>query len=477
MPSVKTKILTLNHVLRDERVLNSTYASSHSLLQHEIVVWDPQEILDDYGEGSPYKNAPCLTDSSSVAFLNDLKRRTLEFRDFLGLGRLLVVLVPPPMSLFYATGESRNDGTAAKPRMIRIVSDLEIDQVIPVDIELVRGSGEEMRLVASGPFSSFWRAAGDQFYFAAYFKKPVGSTLLTMAGTDRPVGALVQAHGGTVLLLPQLGYFLPSAEDIAAGEDADDYDEKYEAAQAEIDQRYNGQFVDSLIELHKELSGTADGSLPEWTEGYQLPGEPGAIAKAIGAQEKLAVAQRELEKAQAELVALQRHKLLVTGTGQALETQVHDALVELGCTVEEGEPRRTDRIVRWRDKTAVMEIKGLTKSAKESNAAQLEKWVSEYIEEHETAPKAILAVNAWRELPLSDRKEPAFPPQMLRYSAGREHCLAETSQILAAALTCKTKAAKTAFLNTLFDTSGVLEGYGWETVLTRFVSGAAEDAP
>jgi hypothetical protein len=55
---------------------------------------------------------------------------------------------------------------------------------------------------------------------------------------------------------------------------------------------------------------------------------------------------------------------------------------------------------------------------------------------------------------------------MLKYSTDRGHCLLETSQILAAATTCKTKKAKDGFLKKMFETVGVLDGYRWETVLT-----------
>jgi hypothetical protein len=41
-----------------------------------------------------------------------------------------------------------------------------------------------------------------------------------------------------------------------------------------------------------------------------------------------------------------------------------------------------------------------------------------------------LAVSAWREVPLGERKQPAFPDQMLKYAKAREHCLVETGQIL-----------------------------------------------
>ena len=77
-----------------------------------------------------------------------------------------------------------------------------------------------------------------------------------------------------------------------------------------------------------------------------------------------------------------------------------------------------------------MEIKGLTGSAAEKNAAQLEKWASDFIDKNEKSAKPLLVVNAFRELPLEQRTEVAFPNQMLSYSKSRNHCLITTTQLL-----------------------------------------------
>jgi hypothetical protein len=47
-------------------------------------------------------------------------------------------------------------------------------------------------------------------------------------------------------------------------------------------------------------------------------------------------------------------------------------------------------------------------------------------------PIGALVVKAWRETPLEQRTEDAFPNQMLPYAVGREHCLATGVQLLCA---------------------------------------------
>jgi hypothetical protein len=144
---------------------------------------------------------------------------------------------------------------------------------------------------------------------------------------------------------------------------------------------------------------------------------------------------------------------------------VEAALTDLGCTIERGMPGRTDRVVRWKAHTAVLEIKGLSKSAGERDAAQLEKWVSEHTVEHGQVPKGILLANTWRATPLDARRQAAFPDQMVPYASGRNHCLATTSQLLSAVVVASSVRKKDAFLKALFSTVGILEGWNWQDAL------------
>ena len=61
---------------------------------------------------------------------------------------------------------------------------------------------------------------------------------------------------------------------------------------------------------------------------------------------------------------------------------------------------------------------------------QLEKWVAEAYLENEKPHKGILVVTSWRELPLDQRAEPTFPPQMVPTAEARGHCLMTGLQLL-----------------------------------------------
>ena len=103
---------------------------------------------------------------------------------------------------------------------------------------------------------------------------------------------------------------------------------------------------------------------------------------------------------------------------------------EIGFALHEAEVGRSDVVASYDDTDIVAEIKGVTKSAAEKHAAQLEKWVAQFLEENEHSPKAILFVNGYCDTPLAERTEEVFPDQMLRYSEARGHALVTTTQLL-----------------------------------------------
>jgi hypothetical protein len=119
-----------------------------------------------------------------------------------------------------------------------------------------------------------------------------------------------------------------------------------------------------------------------------------------------------------------------------------------------------------------VEVKGKKGSAAEADAAQLEKWVAGFKEASGADAKGILLVNAFCETPLAERKEPAFPHQMLKYSTQREHCLMTATQLLGLLLAARAEPSRRVELvNSIFTTNGVLAGYSDYASFLKVTSG------
>lgn len=167
--------------------------------------------------------------------------------------------------------------------------------------------------------------------------------------------------------------------------------------------------------------------LPEWAEQYNSPQELTFKNEIEEIRQEIINLQNKIDKIQEKINIEDDNKLLFAGKDTSLEKQVGIILEKIGFSVESPEDNRVDHIITYKDRVAVVEVKGLSKSAQEKNAAQLDKWWSEYREKHPDVlypePKSILIVNAFADTPLNERNEQAFPSQMLSYATDRKQCL------------------------------------------------------
>ena len=145
---------------------------------------------------------------------------------------------------------------------------------------------------------------------------------------------------------------------------------------------------------------------------------------------KLTTIKAEIAKRETLINKIKHKKILLAASGTTLEEVVKETLQEIGFALHEAEVGRSDIIASYDGVDVVAEIKGVSKSAAEKHAAQLEKWVAQFIEEKDHSPKALLIVNGYCDTPLSERTEEVFPDQMLKYCKSREHALITTTQLL-----------------------------------------------
>lgn len=198
-----------------------------------------------------------------------------------------------------------------------------------------------------------------------------------------------------------------------------------------------------------------DFSLPSWADQYQLPQEQEQINTISDKDREINEMVLTISQEKEKLNKLKEYKLLISGSGKSLELIVKRVFEDLGFTATEGKVGRDDLILTYKDKIAVAEIKGLSKSASEKNAAQLEKWVMEYFTENSVHPKGFLIINSFNNLPLKDRDKEDFPHQMLNFSEHREHCLITTTQLLGLLLKVKENPGqRDTLINELFSTIG-----------------------
>lgn len=415
------------------------FRSTMSLLDYDLVLWDPSFLFDHYHADlvyPTYGGYKCLSNDESIRFSDELNRRRTEMGDLLDSGRPLVIFIPTPTSIYQWTGQTTHSGSGRNQKTTSIVTKFELNDTLPSSkIETIASEGDSIEFRGDPIFKTYWDRMKEYHYFSAYFKTDLGKPFLFIKGTEKAVGTYFKTKKSFILLLPSINL---------------NGDTKKETREI------SKKFLESLIDLIKQLQmEVGDFSLPSWSEQYQLPEEKDQINALSKKEKELEELADAISKEKEKLNKLKELKLLFSGTGRSLELVVKRIFEEMGFTVKEGKPGRDDLILDYKGKIAVAEIKGLTKSASEKNAAQLEKWVMEYLTENSIHPKGFLIINSYNNLPLKDRDKEDFPHQMLQFSEHREHCLITTIQLLGLFLKVKEDPdQKDTLIDELFKTVG-----------------------
>ncbi|MBM6383116.1 MAG: hypothetical protein JSY10_03865 [Paenibacillus sp.] len=439
-------ILAIDCYFNHNDVSNERFRSTTTFLDYEVIIWHPGFSLFSYeadrGDNGIYKGLKSLSERDSTAIQYDIVRRKNEIKEILELGRTVIVFTVPNQASYYYTGEKQFSGTGRNRVTTNIVNKVDLLSILPEKLNVTEARGSSIECRATEPFKTFFTANQKHFQYEAYFNHPVGSPLYFVKGTNKAVASYLKVGNGNLIFIPT--FF-------------DDDNEKLQK-----------DFIDSIITLVEELKhDTGDFVQPLWSNNFLLPNEENEKKELTIVENELALILEKINVQKETISKIESYKILFTGSGRALEIQVAKVFENLGFQVEEGLPGRDDLIISYNNKVSVVEVKGVSKSAAEKHAAQLEKWVSGYFEMHEVMPKGILVVNAFKDLPLDKRIEDDFPSQMIGYSEKRDHCLISSLQLLCLYFDClKNPSKKEEYLNELLSTTGVYDKYDWKEILS-----------
>lgn len=200
-------------------------------------------------------------------------------------------------------------------------------------------------------------------------------------------------------------------------------------------------------------------NMPQWVNGYRLPGQQKALATAVSLDSEIKKTQAQLAAAEKTLMEETRFHGLLYETGEVLEDVVRDALAELGASVHPpGEKGKDDGLViDPAGCKGTLEIKGLTKSAGRAHVRQAHDWAANALAETNEDHKALLMVNAFRGGPVEDRAQ-VFPKDCVNL-AGRFRVAMLTTTALFQAIKLKQEGAfdSERFWQTVFTTDGLCD--------------------
>lgn len=189
-------------------IIEIELTSKQSLLDADIVLFEPH-IANDYGD-TEYQGKPCLSDRNSHIWKEAISHWHGEIRDAVTAEKLVIVMLPAPVSVYVATGEHTYSGSGRNRATTRHVATLSSLQAIPVSADFRSASGKEMILDAKArAFAPLW----DQFSHLAKYETVIENCnlmpLLRTRSGGRLVGCFAKKGKGALVLLPKIDFDIP----------------------------------------------------------------------------------------------------------------------------------------------------------------------------------------------------------------------------------------------------------------------------
>lgn len=433
------------------------FRTNMSLFDYDAVILSTYFVTSNYKyettnsyEKTPrkYQGIVVLDEDDSFNIIREFQCMKKQLQDMLEIGKNIFVILEKNEKRYIYNGEKAVSGSGKNATRTSYVQEIDENGFLPVDVKLESLLGEVTQLVAKDEYRDFYDSVQDLYLYQQIIKEPNGETDVIIPGTSNAVAMHMKYGKGNIVFIPR-----PYGEE--------EYIDDKDAQEKPL------YFLKQILALDEKLNSRSQYSeLPNWAKNIRLFDEKKYVEKNEAIDKKIEKLIEEKNKNSKVLNEISEYKHLLTGTGSSLENIVRKVLLELDFQLEEVEANRTDIIGKYKEVSVVFEIKGLTKSAGERNAAQLEKWISEYHVETGIKPKGVLLVNAFRNKPLRERTELVFPKQMLDYSISREHCLISSVQFLCLFIECKkNKKSKDKIIKEFLNTIGVYSKYDEENML------------
>ncbi len=403
----KNKLLGINTDLDTEVLVcleEYGFNVNVSFSDYDAVVIDTGYLIRNYEESplSPYQNKKLLSKNDSHRIVEEFHVLYKQIIDYLKQGKTIFIIIGNNENCFIY-----NDSLGINDKEI-----FDTYSFLPFNFDITNLTGERYVQCGNNQYKEFFDNTGSLIRYSAQFTLENAVPLLKVPNSDKMISAEMPYKNGRIVLLPSVEYDY-------CGEDDEEYEKNKRLYSVEL-----YKLVDKIY------NSDSDFIMPKWVNDFYILEEKQQQEKYKSDLLKLEKLKKRIEKEKENLEETQRYKGLLTETGTSLEGIAKKVLLEIGFKLHETESGRSDIIASYKDQNIVAEVKGVTKSAAEKHAAQLEKWVSQFIEENEVTPKALLIVNAFKDTPVFERTEDVFPKQMLKYSEAREHALISTTQLL-----------------------------------------------
>jgi hypothetical protein len=203
----KKRVLSVGYYLAGGQAEYVDFLSDQSLLDAEIVLFEPDFGEVDYSERR-YNGRRILTERFSAEVPRRLSHWNSELRAALAAGKLIVVFLTRPVEALHYTGKQEHSGTGRSGVTINIVDEITSYAAIPHLGGVTPKSGSEVSPNGKVDFfAPFWAEFRDYIEpYEVWIEGKFSDVLLQTRTGNKVVGAALRQAGGAMLFLPPFRY-------------------------------------------------------------------------------------------------------------------------------------------------------------------------------------------------------------------------------------------------------------------------------
>lgn len=349
-------------------------------------------IKEELNDIFTYKQGAPFSDNVASELTNLVKKKRIEIDEFYKLkGDVVIMLDSWPIIQY------RNKyGDTVKVDLLNIfLGDMPISYVEKV------GS----TISPSPPFQNLISRARAKYYYTLKTNQNV-KVLATTVKTREILSLVTRMDNGRLLLLNDLLF------------NGSSYDGFNEWLADEIRRLF------SL--LNENLAEIAEFA-PDWMKDVEMESQ-GIVKQELDDLnvQKIAI-ENEIAIREQTVLKYEILKSILFTTGKPLESGICYVLDHLCIKYIVPQGSQTDLIIHEKERYIAIEIKGVSGSASLRNTRQLEDWVNRTADTYDQDDvKGLLIINAFNHLPIPERVDVVFPPNVIEFSRKRGHCLLTT---------------------------------------------------
>ena len=428
------QLITIGFELPYYSDLYKSYKSKQSLLDADIIIFEP--TLWDYGDydTSTYQGKTCYSENESFRLQEDTKHWRKELSTSLENGKTIFVFFGEYKECFIHTGQKHHSGTGRNTRTTNIVTGYHNYHFFPIELPpIIPTEGSSIKFENHPIFSSYWHEFKSYMKYESYIDCKIGTPIFLTKTGDKIIGSIMKIGKGHLVLLPPLRY--EEKEFVKFNE------KKNKQEWTEKAGKFGKRLFQLIIEIDRSLKSDLEKTPPPaWIDNirYELPNEKKIRKKIEITTNKIDKLTLEKNKLNIELEKESSLKNLLYEKGKLLENSIIEALQILkfkAVNYNEGELEIDQVIVSPENDRFIGEAEGKDTSAVNiDKIRQLMSNIHEDLQKEDIEKPAIgiLFGNGFR-LTEPSKREEQFTTKCLNTAKAQNYILIRTSDLFLSA--------------------------------------------